>query len=93
MVIWNGNTKCGASDIMNFYQSLPGTTHKVLSFDCQPMSSTSSIGSSSVLVSCLGSVKFDGQTQEQRFSQNFLLNKEGAVWKVTSDCFRYVDRL
>ena len=90
LVIWNGNTKSGAVDIMSFYQSLPGTNHHISSFDCQPVLTSSS----AVLVSCKGSVKFDGKpTEEQRFSQDFLLNKEGEVWKVGSDCFRFLDRL
>lgn len=89
LAIWNGNTQSGASNIMNFYQSLPGTVHKVQSLDCQPVLSSSN----TVLISCKGTVKFDGEASEKRFSQDFLLNKEGEVWKVGSDCFRFLDRL
>lgn len=74
---------------MSFYQSLPGTSHRVLSYDCQPVLSSTS----TVLISCKGMVKFDGETSERRFSQDFLLNKEGEVWKVGSDCFRFLDRV
>ena len=88
LVVWNGNANSGAGNIMNFYQSLPGTVHRIFSFDCQPVLTSSS----TVLISCKGAVKFDGQPSEQRFSQDFLLNKEGEVWKVGSDCFRFLDR-
>lgn len=89
LVVWNGNTKSGSAGIVEFYQSLPGSNHRLLSFDCQPVQSTSV--ATSVLVSCKGSVKFDGQSSEKKFSQNFLLTKEGEVWKVGSDCFRFLD--
>lgn len=89
LVVWNGNARSGASNIMDFYQSLPGTIHRVISLDCQPILSSPS----TVLISCEGTVKFEGQAAEERFSQKFLLNKEGEVWKVGSDCFRFLDRL
>jgi NTF2-related export protein 1/2 len=89
LVIWNGNTQSGAANIMNFYQSLPGTVHRVQSLDCQPILSSVS----TILITCMGMVKFDGEAAEKRFSQDFLLNKEGEVWKVGSDCFRFLDRL
>ena len=89
LVIWNGNAQSGVGRIVQFYQSLPGTTHKVMSLDCQPVLSSSS----TVLISCKGAVMFDGEDTEKRFSQDFLLNKEGEVWKVGSDCFRFIDRL
>ena len=90
LVIWNGNTHSGASNILDFYQSLPGTMHIVVSMDCQPVLATPS---PTVLISCKGTVRFDSEASEKRFSQDFLLNKEGDVWKVGSDCFRFIDRL
>lgn len=89
LVVWNGNTKSGSPGITEFYQSLPGSNHRLSSFDCQPVQSASA--TTSVLVSCVGSVKFDGQPSEKRFSQDFLLTKEGEVWKVDSDCFRFIE--
>ena len=89
LVVWNGNTQSGAANIMAFYQSLPGSVHRVTCFDCQPVLSSTS----TVLISCRGFVQFDGESREKKFSQNFLLNKEGEVWKVGSDCFRFVDTL
>ena len=89
LVVWNGNTKSGSAGITEFYQSLPGSSHRLLSFDCHPIQSASA--TASVLVSCMGTVQFDGQTSEKRFSQDFLLTKEGEVWKVASDCFRYTE--
>ncbi len=90
LVVWNGNAHSGAAGIMAFYQSLPGSTHHIISFDCHPVLSNVT---STVLISCMGTVKFDGEPAEKKFSQNFLLTKEGEVWKVGSDCFRFVDSL
>lgn len=87
-VVWNGNTHSSAAKISDFYQSLPGSNHRVFSYDCQPILSAAS----TVLVSCKGVVKLDGEREERKFSQNFLLSKEGEVWKVASDCFRFVER-
>lgn len=75
---------------MDFYQSLPGSNHRIVSFDCQPVLPSSI---STVLISCMGMVKFDGESAEKKFSQYFLLKKEGEVWKVGSDCFRFLDNL
>ncbi len=89
LVVWNGNSKSGSSSIIEFYQSLPGSSHRLFSFDCHPVQIASS--ATSVLVCCMGSVKFDGQSSEKRFSQDFVLTKTGEVWKVDSDCFRYIE--
>jgi hypothetical protein len=47
-------------------------------------------GHKTILVIVEGLVKFDGHKAEN-FSQNFLLTVEGAVWKVASDCFRFIE--
>lgn len=48
-------------------------------------------GQTTVLVVVEGLVKFDGHKAEH-FSQNFLLTAEGGtVWKVASDCFRFIE--
>ena len=44
-----------------------------------------------VLVCCEGVVNYDGQSNEQPFTQNFLLVKQADVWKIGSDCFRFLD--
>ena len=47
-------------------------------------------GQTTVLVVVEGLVKYDGH-KIHRFSQNFLLTAEGGtVWKVASDCFRFI---
>ena len=89
-MVWNGHPKTGSVDIASFYQSLPGSEHTVSGFDCQPVQDEQ--GQRSVLVVCQGVVKFDGQNEEL-FSQNFILTKQGEVWKVGSDCFRFLDQL
>lgn len=90
-MVWNGHPKTGSTDIATFYQSLPGSQHTVTAYDCQPIQDGQ--GQSSVLVVCQGLVKFDGQNNEDLFSQNFILTKQGDVWKVGSDCFRFLDQL
>ncbi len=48
-----------------------------------------------VLVSCDGMVRYapHDQPREETFAQNFLLTKLGDVWKISSDCFRFLDKL
>lgn len=89
--VWNGHPKSGVAEISSFYQSLPGSEHRITSYDCQPIQDGQS--QSSVLVACQGMVKFDGQESEELFSHNFILTKQGDVWKVASDCFRFLDHL
>lgn len=93
-VVWNGHTKSGAVDISAFYQSLPASEHSLLSYDCQPVPDSSQTGQSTVMVVCQGAVKFSGHGGEQTstFSQNFLLTKQGDVWKIGSDCCRFLDQ-
>lgn len=90
-VVWNGHPKTGSAEIASFYQSLPISQHTVTCFDCQPVQDGQ--GQSTVLVACQGMVKFDGQQHDELFSQNFILSKQGEVWKVSSDCFRFLDQL
>lgn len=44
-----------------------------------------------VLVCCEGIVGYDEHSNEQSFTQNFLLIKQSDVWKIGSDCFRFLD--
>lgn len=90
MVVWNGNDRTGLVNIANFYQSFPGSEHEVLSLDCQPVADSQ--GQRTVLVACQGQVKYDAK-QEVPFAQHFLLTKQGEVWKVASDRFRFLDQL
>ena len=48
-------------------------------------------GRTTVLVCCEGIVGYEEQSREQPFTQNFLLVKQSDVWKVGSDCFRFLD--
>ena len=89
--MWNGNDRTGAVNITNFYQSFPGSDHVVHSIDSQPVADSQ--GQKTVLVACQGEVKYDGQDKVVPFAQHFLLTKQGDVWKVASDCFRFLDQL
>jgi len=81
-------------DISTFYQSLPTSEHSLLSYDCQPVMDGSQTGQSNVMVVCQGVVRYSGHGGEQtaNFSQNFLLTKQGEVWKIGSDCCRFLDQ-
>lgn len=91
-IIWNGNVVKGGPEIVTeFFNGLPATEHTLHSLDCQPVSDQAIPGQTTVLVVVEGMVKFDGHKAEL-FSQNFLLTAEGGkVWKVASDCFRFIE--
>ncbi|KAK2551106.1 NTF2-related export protein 2 [Acropora cervicornis] len=90
-IVWNGNVVKGGSEVVTeFFNGLPATEHTLHSLDCQPVSDHAIPGQTTVLVIVEGLVKFDGHKAEL-FSQNFLLTAEGGkVWKVASDCFRFI---
>ena len=52
---------------------------------------TDAQGQTTVMVCCEGDVKYDGQSSEQPFTQSFLLVKQADVWKIGSDCFRFLE--
>ncbi|XP_031572588.1 NTF2-related export protein 1-like [Actinia tenebrosa] len=90
-VLWNGNVVKGEPDkLMDFFTNLPSSQHTLHSLDCQPVTDQAIPGHKTILVIAEGSVKYDGHKVEN-FSQNFLLTVEGTVWKVASDCFRYIE--
>ena len=41
-----------------------------------------------LLVSCAGQVTFGGHGNPSAFTHQFILNREGEIWKVTSETFR-----
>ncbi|KAL9973427.1 hypothetical protein ACROYT_G019889 [Oculina patagonica] len=90
-IIWNGNlVNGGSAKVTEFFNGLPATEHTLHSLDCQPVSDQAIPGQTTVLVVTEGTVKYDGH-QAKQFSQNFLLTAEGGkVWKVASDCFRFI---
>ena len=44
-----------------------------------------------VLVCCEGVVGYNDESNHQAFTQNFLLIKQSEVWKIGSDCFRFLE--
>ncbi len=91
LVIWNGNNVVGAENITRLYQSFPGSEHIVHCLDCQPVATGDVQSQKTVLVACQGEVKYDDTNSIRPFTQNFMLVKQGEVWKVASDCFRFLD--
>lgn len=92
VVVWNGNHVVGASNITSLYQSFPGSEHKVHCLDCQPVTTGDVQSQRTVLVACQGEVKYDDTNSIRSFTHNFILVKQGEVWKVASDCFRFLDK-
>ena len=48
-----------------------------------------------VLVTCEGTVAFTtigtaGENRKERFSESFLLVKQDELWKIVSDCVRFL---
>ena len=48
-------------------------------------------GQTTIMVVVEGTISYEGH-KARSFSQNFILTAEGGtVWKVASDCFRFID--
>ncbi|CAH1777046.1 unnamed protein product, partial [Owenia fusiformis] len=86
-MVWNGNGVTGTTDILKFIEDLPSSEHKVESLDCQPLGDHVTKGQTSIIVTTMGSVKYEGNTAKM-FNQNFMLTSQENVWKVVSDTFR-----
>ncbi|EDO49593.1 predicted protein, partial [Nematostella vectensis] len=90
-VVWNGNAvKGGTEQLTEFFTNLPTSEHTLHTLDCQPVSEQAIPGQTTILVIVEGLVQYEGH-KAKNFSQNFLLTVEGTVWKVASDCFRFLD--
>jgi NTF2-related export protein 1/2 len=90
IIVWNGNPYRGLSQINSLLLNLPATKHELSSIDCQPINKEA-IANKSMLVVCEGTVKYDQERQPRHFSQNVVLVSENNLWKIISDCFRFVD--
>ncbi|XP_046854003.1 NTF2-related export protein 2-like [Xenia sp. Carnegie-2017] len=86
-IVWNGHHVKGFDGLNEYFASLPASAHHVHAVDCQPVSEKVSPGSTTIAVFVDGTVSYD-DGKPKIFSQNFVLNAEGDVWKVVSDCFR-----
>ncbi|KAJ8298165.1 hypothetical protein KUTeg_024696 [Tegillarca granosa] len=86
-LVWNGNCINGQTDIVNFYQKLPTTEHKLESLDCQPLPDEVSSGQMTIIVKTFGTVKYQNR-KPKLFHQSFMLTSQNNVWKIVSDNFR-----
>eukprot|EP00794_Sanderia_malayensis_P004417 gene4417-5007_t len=89
--IWNGNPVKGSGSLMEFLTNLPATQHNILSLDCQPVSEIATPGQTTILVIVEGTVSCNEENPKY-FSQNFMITALDNVWKIASDCFRFIDR-
>ncbi|XP_050417400.1 NTF2-related export protein 1 [Patella vulgata] len=88
--VWNGNTFKGATDIVQFYESLPITQHNITSINAVPLLESLTPGQTTIVVTVFGTVKYDKQTKS--FYQNFTLSSHSTVWKIISDVFRFLNQ-
>jgi len=88
--IWNGNPHQGETKILEFINNLPPSEHVIHSLDCQPVLEIVTPGRTTVLVTVEGTVSFNNE-KPRYFNQNFMLTAVDNVWKIASDCFRYID--
>ncbi|XP_065063660.1 NTF2-related export protein 2-like [Rhopilema esculentum] len=91
VLIWNGNPNHGETKIIEFVTNLPNTKHIIQSLDCQPILDVVTPNQTTILVTAEGTVSF-GDGRPEYFNQNFMLTALDNVWKIASDCFRYIDR-
>ena len=83
----------GPEAIQRFYvEKVPSTSHKINSFDSQPVLDNFVGGQKTIAVHVAGSVKFANDNRIRPFQQNFLLTAQGTFWKVATDVFRYQER-
>ena len=47
-------------------------------------------GATAVLVSAEGQVKYETEKKSHGFTQQFVLLQQDGVWKIASDCFRFI---
>lgn len=47
-------------------------------------------GATAVLVSAEGSVQYESEGKPHNFTQQFVLLEQDGVWKIASDCFRFL---
>ncbi|XP_065177628.1 NTF2-related export protein 2-like [Sycon ciliatum] len=88
--LWNGWCGHGLAQVMQLLQRVPSSEHTLHTLDCQPVAAAACNGSTQVLVSTEGHVKYDGDGKTHCFSQQFVLLSEDGVWKILSDCFRFI---
>lgn len=82
----------GPEEIQKFFiEKVPKTSHKVFSYDAQPVLDEFVGGQKTIMVHVGGSVYFSNDHKPRPFQQNFLLTAQGEFWKLATDVFRYQD--
>jgi len=93
LIIWCGTPIRGTAVINEFFKSLPGSKHTLISIDCQPVIMPIEFGiattATTISVSVAGNVVYGDKTAARLFNQQFLLIQEqqGSFF-VAYDCFR-----
>ncbi|XP_078493931.1 NTF2-related export protein-like [Ciona intestinalis] len=86
-LVWEGNGVVGKANIEKYLQDLPGCSHRLDWFDCQPILSQFTSGKETIVVATGGTVKYDAHPV-RGFTQNFMLTNVDGTWKIITDSFR-----
>jgi hypothetical protein len=79
VMVWNGNPLGSVAEITDFQAKLPPCTHKVISYDAQPVKIGAGIN---LMVTVNGEAKY-GDHGFRPFSQIFMLTKQETQCKAT----------
>lgn len=94
VAIWNGNGLNGNNNIQDFILKLPSTSHRVLTFDAQPIVNEIAPNQNAIMILVCGKVQhFNSTTNGHYFQQTFVIYAQEDKWKIASDCFRIQDAL
>lgn len=94
VAIWNGNGLNGNNNIQDFIQKLPSTSHRVLTFNAQPIVDEMAPNQNAIMILVSGKIQhFNSTTNDHHFQQTFLIYAQEDKWKIASDCFRMQDAL
>ncbi|XP_064610042.1 NTF2-related export protein 1-like [Liolophura sinensis] len=88
VLVWNGNSITGSTEIVKFFENLPSSEHVPETLDCQPLIDQLTPGKLTIIVTVSGSSKYQ-HNKATTFMQNFTLTSVNNVWKIVSDSIRF----
>ncbi len=88
ILVWNGTSVAGSTDIQKFLEKLPSSEHNITSLDAQPIIEEAIQNQNTVLIVVAGTVSFNKKPLVP-FSQNFVVTAQEGKWKVVSDSLRF----
>ena len=103
ILVYEGHRTKGQSQISDFYQKNPPSSHRVTSLDAQPIDKSMTEGAKSILINgnshvlsfllylASGTIRFGvekPQISHKTFTQHFVLSMVNEKWLVVSDTVR-----